>query len=161
MNIDDIVAQLLQNNVVILPTETVYGIASFEPTKLYLLKSRPYSVQLPIMYASVEQVLADVECNLYQERAVYALLPGPFTLILYNRKRQKVAIRVPEHDCCVEILKKLNRPIFVTSANIHGQTPATDFMSAKSYFPNLLGIDCGESRYKQSSMIIDLTASYR
>jgi L-threonylcarbamoyladenylate synthase len=158
MNEKSVRNALLKGNLVILPTETVYGIACLEKysKKLYALKNKPTSASLARIYGSKKAVLANYVMSEFATIAVNKLLPGPFTLLL-NDKDRKIGVRVPDHKMCVECIKGIKKPIVMSSCNLHGQSPAKTFEEAKRMFPELDGLDGGECKYGKASMILDIT----
>lgn len=128
-----------KGGVIIFPTDTLYGIGC-DPynytsvKKIYELKSREERKQLPVLVFSknVATMIADFDqiSNVLAKK----FWPGPLTLILNikdeNLKKslnldKKIAIRVPDNKCTLELLKKCNF-LVGTSANISGQEPFTD-----------------------------------
>lgn len=151
--------ELQNGGAVILPTETVYGIASMENQSiLYTLKQRPSSMKIAYAFSSKEQIFSVIESdNIYLKLAIDKLLPGPFTLLVHNKNGDKIGIRLPDNEKCIEFLKHINQPIILTSANLHKQPAATSYAQARNTFPTLNGIDGGVCKYGQASLIIDLT----
>lgn len=137
--VDEIVACLSNGGVVLLPTDTVYGLAvgpEFDESidRLFALKQRPRNVNLPIMVASE----ADLEPIGFQisesaRRLLQSpLIPGSLTLALGFRSdfrlpwlagRYEAAVRIPDDQRLLAVLKKTG-PLLVTSANVHSaETP--------------------------------------
>mgnify|MGYP001231225833 FL=1 len=170
--IEQSVHALLSSEVVILPTDTVYGIAALPKfpsaiEKIFVLKARPLTMDLPLLLSGPEQIS---ETSSFQSSALTALTeafwPGPLTLILpdashsaeraTNRKRT-IAVRCPDHDFVREVASRTG-PIAATSANIHGRpTPATLIEIASDFTMVPLGIDDGECDHGLASTILDLT----
>jgi L-threonylcarbamoyladenylate synthase len=85
---------LLAGGVAVFPADTVYGLAC-DPTsraavaRLYELKGRPPERPAAVMFFSLHAALAALpELGERERRALQALLPGPLTLLLPNRKRR-------------------------------------------------------------------------
>ena len=82
----DAVAALRDGLPVLLPTDTVYGLAAAPTeeaaTRLYALKGRSRDQPTAILAATVEALLRAVPE--LPEATVSKLLPGPFTLVLAN-----------------------------------------------------------------------------
>jgi len=119
--------------VVVFPTDTVYGIGC-DPynkeavQKIYRIKSREISKSLPILAFSKDISTKIVEFDKDSEKIAKKIWPGPLTIILKLTDEKlrtslnvddKIAIRVPNHQCTLELLKKCNF-IIGTSANISG-----------------------------------------
>lgn len=140
--IDKAVACLLNDGVVLFPTDTVYGLAAHPESetavnKIYALKNRPKHMKLPFMVSSIDDMKAlglDVNDNalklLHSE-----FMPGAVSLVLgfvtgpeksFLAGRDEVAIRIPDQKSILEIIAQTG-PLLVTSANIHGResTPKT------------------------------------
>ena len=135
-------AALAEGMVVALPTDTVYGLAA-DPTqpdavqRLFALKGRPAEVPLPVLVAGPDQV-AQIAGPLEVAAASLAkrFWPGPLTLVVPRRPgftadlggppaaRSTVGVRWPDHEVARALCELLG-PLAVTSANLHGQPPAT------------------------------------
>ena len=137
-------AALRAGEVVVLPTDTVYGVAAL-PTvpgatdRLFALKGRSADVPLAVLCAEAAQALALGDPAAVGEgtdvaRIAAALWPGPLTLVLPRRPglgyalgepASTVGVRCPDH-ALVRALAAEVGPIATTSANRHGQpTPPT------------------------------------
>lgn len=126
---------LLGGGVVLLPTDTVYGLAVHPmrddaAIRLFAMKRRPRTRNLPIMVSSVADLdgLA-VEINDAARRLMDAFFPGPLTLALglleagapsWLAGRVEVAVRVPD-DKELRAILEVTGPLLVTSANAHEQ----------------------------------------
>ena len=125
--------------VVVFPTDTVYGIGcnpydKKAVQKIYKIKSRVISKSLPILAFSKDTAAKIVEFDKNSEKIAQKIWPGPLTLILKLRDENlkaslnvddKIAIRVPKHQCTLELLKKCNF-VIGTSANVSGTGPFRD-----------------------------------
>ncbi len=128
-----------QGGVVIFPTDTVYGIgcdpynkASIE--KIYKIKSRDITKSVPVLTYSIETAEKIAQFDQLTKKIVKKFWPGPLTIILKVTDEKikkslnlenKIAIRVPDHKCTLELLKKCNY-LVGTSANISGDLPYTN-----------------------------------
>lgn len=129
---------LVAGGVVLIPTDTVYGLA-VHPTRddaaarLFAMKRRPLSRNLPIMVASASEIKSlGVEITDPARRLIEAFFPGPLSLALGLRPgaapgwlagRVEVAVRVPSDPAAVAILEATG-PLLATSANIHQEATA-------------------------------------
>ena len=125
--------------VVIFPTDTVYGIGcnpynKEAVEKIYEIKSRDIMKSVPVLTYSIKTAEKIVEFDQFTKKIVEKFWPGPLTVILKVTDKKikeslnlenKIAIRVPDHKCTLELLKKCNF-LVGTSANISGDLPYTD-----------------------------------
>ncbi|MDH3191490.1 MAG: L-threonylcarbamoyladenylate synthase [Nitrosopumilus sp.] len=145
-------SKIIKNGgVIIFPTDTVYGIGC-DPynksavEKIYKIKSRQKTKPLPVLVYSKEIASKIVSFDKESERLAEKFWPGPLTLILklINKKLKnslnlddKIALRVPENSCTLELLKRCSL-IVGTSANISGQESFTNPLKC---YENMKGFD--------------------
>lgn len=139
MKIKNTVDCLSDGGVVLLPTDTVYGLAAspLHPKavkRIFELKQRAKTVNLPIMVASIDDLeKLGIDLQTATKRLfTSSFVPGDLTMILgfkdkplvqWLEGREECAIRIPNDDNLLEVLRKTG-PLLVTSANKHG-TPIT------------------------------------
>ena len=147
--IDEVVAALQDGGVVVLPTDTVYGLVAraADPaatTALFALKDRPAGVPLAVLCATVDQALALADPSVGPPVAAVAAAwwPGPLTLVLPRRAdvelhlgepASTVGVRVPDHDLVRAIAARVG-PLAATSANRHGEPVAETAAAASAAF---------------------------
>ena len=166
---------LTKGRLVALPTETVYGLAgngySTEAIKkIYRLKGRPKLNPLIIHYFNIKQALDDVVINRNFKKLYEKLCPGPITFILKKKKNSKVcplataklmtvAVRFPEHKIVRRILKKVNFPLAMPSANISSSVSPVCAEDVFDEFKKKISliVDGGQSKIGIESTVIDLT----
>ncbi len=135
--VEQAVAALRAGDLVIVPTDTVYGLAATadgeEPSRrLYLLKHREGIQPTALVAASVDRLLECVpELRGRAETIARALLPGPYTLVLPNPARRfswltgprpdTIGIRVPALSGAAAAVLDQAGAIVATSANLPGQ----------------------------------------
>lgn len=140
LDVDGAARVLLDGGVVLLPTDTVYGLAVHPERpaaieKLFAMKGRPGSRNLPIMVGSVaDAARIGAEVTDAAARLFDAFAPGPITVAMgldagaapgWLAGRDEIGVRIPAETCLLELLGTLG-PLLVTSANAHGrETPAT------------------------------------
>ncbi len=156
--------------IAIFPTDTVYGIGC-DPynkesvKKIYKIKSRNISKSVPILAYSKELAARIVHFDDFTKKIIEKFWPGPLTIILKltDKKlkeslnlKNKIAIRVPNHKCTLELLKKCNY-LVGTSANISGCSPYTNpdecFKNLQNYD---IFVDGGTITSKTESTIIEI-----
>ncbi|NNC45616.1 MAG: threonylcarbamoyl-AMP synthase [Winogradskyella sp.] len=125
-------ALLNNNEVVAIPTETVYGLAACIDSdatveQIFRLKSRPHYNPLIVHIHHIDQLnnlAVDIPENALQLAEVF--WPGPLTLLLkkgpqvsdlITAGKPTIAVRMPNHPLTIELLKGLKAPIAAPSAN--------------------------------------------
>ncbi|MCC7433011.1 threonylcarbamoyl-AMP synthase [Candidatus Peregrinibacteria bacterium] len=172
VDIDKAVQILKTGNLVVIPTETVYGLAADglnedAVAKIFSEKGRPQSNPLILHVSSLEMLEKLVEeINVDQRKLINKFWPGPLTL-LFKKKlivpknvtagRETVCVRMPKHDKTLEIIKKLGRPLAAPSANRSGRPSPTTFKDANFEMPNIAIVDGGALELGIESTIVDLT----
>ena len=172
---ESLVRILGQEQVLIFPTETYYGLGGLGrfPSvyqKIFELKGRSASKQLPFCAADADMVLEFMD---RPPAAFFSLArafwPGPLTLVLPAKKGlfpemfpgqvQTMAVRVPSPDWLRQLIKKAGALLISTSANLSGQPPLASFDEVYRLFSGRVEffIDGSETPGEQPSTIIDLT----
>jgi L-threonylcarbamoyladenylate synthase len=159
---------LLSSNVFILPTDTLYGLAANAYDKkavnnVFAIKERPYDKQLPIHYHSIAQMEKDIFISENLIKLINQFMPGPLTLIALKRPESKlqlvnesVAVRIPNNKIMLEILKTINLPLTMPSANKHNKLPKQTFAQIAQELM-LDGIADDANVFQVPSTIIDIT----
>ena len=136
MSVDAAVAALRAGRLVVLPTDTVYGLAAdgeSEPAAraLYAAKGRDAIQPTAVLFASVDALVERVpELPAAAVEAVRTLLPGPFTLIVENPARRyawlnpqrpdAIGLRVPAVTGVPRAVLEALGAVVATSANLPG-----------------------------------------
>lgn len=165
---------LRRGSLVVLPTDTVYGIAAdaFSPAavaRLLEAKGRGRSMPVPVLVGSWRTIdgLAEAVTPVTR-RLVEAFWPGPLTLVVRSapslawdlgETRGTVAVRMPLHPVALAVLEQTG-PLAVSSANRSGMPPATDAAEAARQLGTAVTVylDGGRSGEPVPSTIVDLTA---
>jgi L-threonylcarbamoyladenylate synthase len=162
---------LNHEDVVSIPTETVYGLAGniFSEkaiNKIFTLKKRPLFNPLIVHTHGLDQLSHFVshippKAKLLAE----AFWPGPLTLILPKKShvpdlvtagKDTVGIRVPNHPATLALLKSLDFPLAAPSANPFGSISPTRPFHVANYFGESLSmvLDGGECQRGIESTIV-------
>ena len=156
---------LIDGGLVIIPTETVYGIAANALNnkaldRLYKIKNRPKSKLFSILIAQKNK-LGELCCDI--PVAAYKLMhkfwPGPLTMILKSVSQGKVGLRMPDNLVALAIINRVEVPLACPSANISGQLAPVDFQQAIKDLDGRvdLAIDSGSARVGLESTVVDLS----
>jgi L-threonylcarbamoyladenylate synthase len=154
-NIDLAVKALNKEQIVAIPTETVYGLAgsAFNEEalkKIFILKRRPFYNPLIVHLKSsnsLKEVARDIPESAW--KLAEKFWPGALTLVLKRKEiisdlvtagKDTVAIRVPNHPMALAVLNKLEFPLAAPSANPFGSISPTDASHVENYFKNRLEI---------------------
>ena len=150
------------------PTDTVYGIGC-DPfnknsiLKIFQLKKRNGEKKFPILGFSNEDLERIVEFNSDAKKIAKKFWPGQITMLLPIRKEftekiennGKLAVRVPNNECLLSILKKC-KLIVGTSANISGEESIIDSHDCIMKLPEIdVLVDGGKINSLGESTIID------
>jgi L-threonylcarbamoyladenylate synthase len=168
--------KIIDNDDVIgLPTETVYGLAgnaysNSAVKKIFKLKKRSTINPLIIHYKKIEDIKNDVIYNSSLLKLYKAFCPGPITFILKKNPKSRiskiatagkktVAIRFPKHIIAQNILKIINKPLAAPSANISTRISSTCAKDVFDEFGKKIKIilDGGKCKIGLESTIVDLT----
>lgn len=164
---------VLSGALVVLPTDTVYGIGAdaFRPAAvaaLLIAKGRGRHMPPPVLVGSVRAAGALVEdLGPYGQQLIDEFWPGGLTLICRASRSLKwdlgdtkgtVAVRMPDHPVALELLAQTG-PMAVSSANQTGQPAATTAADAREQLGELVEVylDGGPCAADTPSTIVDLT----
>ncbi len=171
--IDAAVLALRSGRLVVLPTDTVYGVAAdaFDHAavrRLLRAKGRGRDQPPPVLVgaASTLDALA-TGVPTYARDMVAELWPGPLTLVCTQQpsltwdlgdNRSTVAVRMPDHQVTIDLLTRAG-PLAVSSANRTGQPPATLAAAAQEMLGDRVKVylDDGPTGGDEVSTIIDVT----
>jgi L-threonylcarbamoyladenylate synthase len=167
------VAAVLQGELVVLPTDTVYGIGAdaFRPGAVQSLlnaKGRGRDMPPPVLVGSVRAANALVEdLGPYGQELIDEFWPGGLTLICRSSRSLKwdigetkgtVAVRMPQNQVALDLLAQTG-PMAVSSANLTGQPAATTAEGAREQLGEAVAVylDGGPCETDVPSTIVDLT----
>ncbi|MFO7534260.1 MAG: L-threonylcarbamoyladenylate synthase [Kiritimatiellia bacterium] len=159
--VDTAVRLLKAGELILVPTETVYGLAG-DPeapgveARIYALKGRDEGKPLPLMAADRRQVLEFGGVLDERARALAARFwPGPLTLVL-SASAGEEGFRVPDHAVMRAVLQKMGRPLRVTSANTSGAPAAVTCAEAVAALGHgvALALDSGPCRLGEASTVV-------
>lgn len=151
---------------VIIPTETVYGIAadSFNQKaieRLSEIKKRPKDKPFALAIDKIEEVgeLAK-EVPVAAYKLIHKFWPGPLTIILKGINQPTVGLRMPDNQIALKVISEVGRAIALPSANLAGLPAPENFAAAIKDLDGLvdLAIDTGALKIGVESTIVDLTA---
>ena len=166
-----VVDMLKKDELVILPTETVYGLganacSNIACKKIFEAKGRAQDNPL-IVHVSDINMIEKVACDLneVEKKLVKAFMPGPFTLILKKSKMisdvascnmDTIGVRMPSNKIINEVIRTCGFPIAAPSANISGKPSGTNVLDIKDEFDGRVNVivDGGDSDIGIESTVV-------
>ena len=144
---------LLNSQVILYPTDTVWGLGCDATNidavaKIFKLKNRIETKSLVVLVSSIEMLRTYVDAVPQKAIDIISTTKKPTTIIYNNPKGlaanaialdNTIAIRIPTHNYCLEVINKLGKPIISTSANISGEPTPKSFSEIS--LPILEGVD--------------------
>ncbi len=167
-----IICNLIKNGeIVIFPTETVYGIGAnaYDENavgKIFIAKGRPSDNPLIVHLADKRKIpeIAEELTNVEQE-LVDNFMPGPFTLIMKKKPiipdivtggLETVAVRIPDNIIARAIIQFSGVPIAAPSANISGKPSGTDINDIRNELEGKVSaiVDGGKTQIGLESTVV-------
>ncbi|MCM8774305.1 MAG: L-threonylcarbamoyladenylate synthase [Candidatus Omnitrophica bacterium] len=157
---------LKSGGIVALPTETVYGLGVVYDNKkaverLYKIKNRPLDRPFTLCLESRDKALDYFSLMPpFAYRIIEKFWPGPLTVVFYSKdSSEKIGIRIPSHNVLNLILRELNTPIYLSSANKSGEREAVSAKEIEDRFVEEVDliVDAGQVTFFQPSTVVDIT----
>jgi tRNA threonylcarbamoyl adenosine modification protein (Sua5/YciO/YrdC/YwlC family) len=173
--ITDAVAAVGRGELVVFPTDTVYGIGTDprDPAatgRLFDAKRRPRDLTLPVLTATLDVARTLARFDDRAERLATALWPGPLTLVVprsdvsrmwdLGRQGATIGLRVPSHPLALAVLSAAG-PLATTSANRTGSPPVVTCDELHAVFGDLVAVYLCEERPLSgaASTVVDLSGA--
>ena len=165
---------LREGGLVAVPTETVYGLAGNGTDervieKIYEVKGRPSVKPLPLMVSGPESIRRFCpEAPDLALRLAERFWPGPLTLVLPSGPEipkllraggKTVGLRCPRKEETLSLLRALDFPLAVPSANLSGEKSPTSAEEVLKVFDGKIEavIDGGACDLGEASTVLDLS----
>jgi len=137
-DIERAAAAIREGELVVYPTETVYGLAAdaldeAAVERVFAAKDRSHEKPVSLAVPDVSSALAYVHPSPRERRFMEAFLPGPVTVLcekdervpdLLTAGRDRVGVRIPDHELALALLERV-APVTATSANVSGRPSVT------------------------------------
>ncbi len=166
--------EIKKGNLVAFPTETVYGLGADAlnekaVTKIFQAKRRPFNDPLIAHIADIKELhRLSVQVPPVAFKLAKVFWPGPLTLVLKKSELvsdivtaglDTVAVRMPEDNIALSLIREAKTPIAAPSANLFGRTSPT---TAQHVADDLDGkiemiIDGGKTKVGVESTVLDVT----
>ena len=170
---------LIKGRVIMLPTDTVYGLVCDAGNKkavrrIFEIKKRPLNKPIGVFVKNIKMAKEITEIDIEQEKLLKTKWPGKFTFILRKKSvdnktqqifcgtKQSIGMRIPDYELTRALFEKIDFPLAQTSANISGNPATTKISQVLKQFENQkiqpdLIIDTGNLLKSKPSTVIDLT----
>ena len=143
-NIEESVKILMSGGIILYPTDTIWGIGcdatnTNSINKIYEIKKRPKNKPLILLVNDIKMLSKYVKSLSKEIIKIIKTSETPTTIIYPNPKNlpkiltqtNTIAIRITNDYFCNEVIKKLNKPIISTSANISNDKNPKNFKQVK------------------------------
>jgi L-threonylcarbamoyladenylate synthase len=156
-----------------IPTETVYGLAANALSdaaviKIFEAKNRPTFNPLIVHVVDINAINKYAELDPISLKLAEAFMPGPFTLLLPKKPlisdlvtagSSKVAIRVPNQIMTTKLLMLLTFPLAAPSANPSGYVSPTTAQHVQEGLKDKVAyiLDGGQSEVGIESTIVEVS----
>jgi L-threonylcarbamoyladenylate synthase len=161
-------------NLVVLPTDTVYGIGARPDGKkatkrLFAVKRRPRELTLPILVSGPDDAARVADLDDRARALAERFWPGGLTLVLpraelarrwdLGEASETVGVRMPDHGVALALLRTTG-PLAVTSANTSGQPTPSDCPGVRAIFGQEVAVYlCVGPLGGLASTVVDLSGS--
>jgi tRNA threonylcarbamoyl adenosine modification protein (Sua5/YciO/YrdC/YwlC family) len=159
---------------VVLPTDTVYGVAGRPDLpgatgRIFEVKRRPPELTLPVLVAGTSDARRVASLGADAERLADRFWPGGLTLVLPRTEWSgpwdlggeggTVGVRVPAHEVALELLARTG-PLAATSANRSGHPTPSDCPGVRAALGDQVAVYlcAGSAASGVASTVVDLTA---
>lgn len=169
--IDEVVKIIREGGVVVIPTDTVYGLAA-DPfndealERVFRVKERSRGSPVPLLAGESHHALLIAEEDPRLWRLALRFWPGSLTVVLKPRSDApkafrewgQVGVRVPDCPLCREVARRVGGLIVGTSANISGRESPVTVQEAMYQLGDRvdLYVDAGPTPIGKSSTVVDI-----
>lgn len=169
---DACVQALKAQKAIVVPTDSVYGIAAAATPAnpgyqdIFTLKQRPATQTLPWLIADASELEIygqQLDPRIFQ--VVKRFWPGPLTVVVkassqvpeeYLGPDHTIALRIPASELVRQVERQLGHPLACTSANIHGHPSPFSFdqVDASLVDGAAISVDGGATKSQEASTIL-------
>jgi len=167
--VDTVVGALRKGNLVVYPTETLYGLGANAldegaVKRVFIAKSRPFDMPISIAVSDMQMIETVAVLDATSRKLVQNFMPGPITLVLKKKPKvpdlvtaatDEVGIRMPDHPLALKIINRFG-PITSTSANLHSHPDPVNLKNTVKEMGESVSVylDCGSTKLGRHSTII-------
>ncbi len=140
---------LKQGGLVVVPTDTCYGILADANNldcleKVRVLRALPETEYLPLLICDSVKLLSLLSLDDTTTQLIEEYLPGPLTVIAEGVGKYEghfIGVRYPEHNLLTEIYKNFKGDLILTAAAKFGMTPVYDVEQLSQQYDSLNDIE--------------------
>lgn len=160
--IEKCVSLLKEGEVVIAPSDTIYGFLAAVPKgkeRLIEIKGRDEGKPFLQLVSSIEMVERYIKKTVPDD--IKSIWPAPLTVIFDNLHDNTTAFRYPNHSFLLDLIEAVGSPLYSTSVNRSGFDPMHNIKDIYSEFNNdvKLIVDNGVLPISEPSTLIDSTVN--
>lgn len=169
-DLDQVVDALRDGQVVLLATDTVYGLAVSATNRaaladLFALKNRPVDTSVAVLVADAAQAARYVDLKESGKVLAARFWPGALTIVADRIDNGEIAagtastlgVRCPA-DAFVRRVASLVGPLAASSANLHGQPTPESCAEAAQIFSEVKVVVDGGVRHGSASTVVSVAA---
>ena len=164
--------KLNNHQVIAFPTETVFGLGVYYDDEeaynlLNKIKRRREDKPYTLMLYDINQINKYAYIDEKMIKALSKFMPGPLTILLKSKENVPgyvthntgiIGVRIPENKEALDLLRDLEKPLLVPSANRAGEKPAMNNEEVRQIFQDEIKVIIpGKAIGGLPSTIINLT----
>lgn len=174
----EVIVALKRGEVIVYPTDTVYGLGvnaldKFAVDRLFRMKKRAATKPLSVIVRDIKMARRFSCVNLRAEKILKGIWPGKVTVVLPKKDtmpsmvsggKDTIGMRIPKHEFTEVLMENIDFPIVSTSVNFSGEPSLRKIGEIVELFrneklkPDLI-LDAGDLPESSASTVIDLTTS--
>ncbi len=155
---ENIAYRLKKDEIIIYPTETIYGIGGNALNnnvhkKILSIKERDKDKNFIWLFKDINMIKNFVITNNIEEEIIKKYLPGALTIILKSKipDFETIGVRISPHPFLKNLFKYIHFPIISTSANISNQNYIHNFNKILDIFKDKVNIFIEDDVSKNSN----------
>lgn len=160
-----------KDGIIILPTDTVYGVAcncfSEEAiSEIYHLKKRDFNKPICVLTDSVEKIKTVADLTEKEEELIKRYMPGALTIVVKKKEcvpsiltsgLDTIGVRIPDNESALKVLSSVSYPLATTSANESGKEEGIETKDIMNYDGKVDAIiEDGSTKFRKPSTIIQV-----
>lgn len=157
---DRLIRVLARGGVAIAPGDTIYGLIGVSPdTEGRIRKIKGRGEDKPFLQLIADPAWISRFSDFHLPDRIARHWPGPLTIVIPDRAGGTVAVRLPDSDFLLTVLRGVKRPLYSTSVNRAGSAPLSTVAQMRDEFEADvdLVVDAGDQSPGAPSTLLDVT----